>query len=77
MQRLLDRNIEVDTLTDQTSAHDELIGYFPEDMSVEDATKLRETNPEKYKEKLKELGWTLKHNKNGKSGYKIRIYQNQ
>ena len=50
LQRLLDRNIEVDTLTDQTSAHDELIGYFPEDMSVEDATKLRETNPEKYKE---------------------------
>ncbi|MEJ6694549.1 MAG: urocanate hydratase [Chitinophagales bacterium] len=50
LQRLLDRNIEVDTLTDQTSAHDELIGYFPEDMSVEDATILRETNPEKYKE---------------------------
>ncbi len=50
LQRLLDRDIKVDTLTDQTSAHDELIGYFPEDMSVEDATKLRETNPEKYKE---------------------------
>jgi urocanate hydratase len=29
LQRLIDRNIIPDTLTDQTSAHDELIGYFP------------------------------------------------
>jgi urocanate hydratase len=50
LQRLIDRNIEVDTLTDQTSAHDELIGYFPEGLSVEEANLLRETNPEKYKE---------------------------
>jgi urocanate hydratase len=50
LQRLIDRNIEVDTLTDQTSAHDELIGYFPEGLSVEEANVLRETNPEKYKE---------------------------
>lgn len=50
LQRLIDRNIEVDTLTDQTSAHDELIGYFPEGLSVEEANVLRESNPEKYKE---------------------------
>lgn len=50
LQRLLDRNIEVDTLTDQTSAHDELIGYFPEEMTVEEANALRENDPEKYKE---------------------------
>ncbi|MCB0510100.1 MAG: urocanate hydratase [Chitinophagales bacterium] len=50
LQRLLDRNIEVDTLTDQTSAHDELIGYFPEKMTVEEACALRERDPEKYKE---------------------------
>lgn len=50
LQRLLDRNIEVDTLTDQTSAHDELIGYFPEGMSVEEANTLRTTNPDKYTE---------------------------
>jgi urocanate hydratase len=50
LQRLIDRKIEVDTLTDQTSAHDELIGYFPEGLSVEEANVLRETNPEKYKE---------------------------
>jgi urocanate hydratase len=48
LQRLLDRNITPDTLTDQTSAHDELIGYFPENMSVADALALRENNPEKY-----------------------------
>jgi urocanate hydratase len=48
LQRLVDRNIQVDTLTDQTSAHDELIGYFPENMSVEQANTLRETNPEEY-----------------------------
>lgn len=48
LQRLIERNITPDTLTDQTSAHDELIGYFPQDMSVEEAKQLRESNPEKY-----------------------------
>jgi urocanate hydratase len=42
-----------DTLTDQTSAHDELIGYFPEGLSVEEAKVLRETNPQQYRE----LSW--------------------
>ena len=49
LQRLLDRNIIPDTLTDQTSAHDELIGYFPEGLSVEAANLLRENNPEEYR----------------------------
>lgn len=48
LQRFLDRNITPDTLTDQTSAHDELIGYFPENMSVADAFALREANPTEY-----------------------------
>ena len=48
LQRLLDRSITPDTLTDQTSAHDELIGYFPEGLSVEEAKVLREKNPEEY-----------------------------
>ena len=51
LQRMLDRNITPDTLTDQTSAHDELIGYFPEGLSVEEANALRESNPNEY-EKL-------------------------
>ncbi len=49
LQRLIDRNITPDTLTDQTSAHDELVGYFPEGLSVEEANSLRETDPELYK----------------------------
>ena len=51
LQRLIDRNITPDTLTDQTSAHDELVGYFPEGMSVEEARVLREANPEQYIER--------------------------
>ncbi len=49
LQRMLDRNITPDTLTDQTSAHDELIGYFPEGLSVEQARVLRDSDPEEYK----------------------------
>lgn len=48
LQRLIDRNITPDTLTDQTSAHDELVGYFPEGLSVEEARTLRDANPDEY-----------------------------
>jgi urocanate hydratase len=48
LQRLIDRNIKPDTLTDQTSAHDELVGYFPEGLSVEQAGALRTSNPSAY-----------------------------
>ncbi len=48
LQRLLERKITPDTLTDQTSAHDELVGYFPEGISVEEAKVLRESNPDEY-----------------------------
>lgn len=51
LQRLIDRNVIPDTLTDQTSAHDPLIGYFPEGLSVEQATVLRESNPAEYVER--------------------------
>lgn len=49
LSRLIERNITPDTLTDQTSAHDELIGYFPENMSVAEANTLRDADPEEYK----------------------------
>jgi urocanate hydratase len=48
--RLLERNIIPDTLTDQTSAHDPLIGYWPHQVSLEAAKILRESNPDKYLE---------------------------
>ncbi len=50
LERLVERNIIPDTLTDQTSAHDPLIGYWPHEISMEEAQSLRETNPEKYLE---------------------------
>jgi len=48
LQRLIERNIIPDTLTDQTSAHDELVGYFPEGLTVEAAKILRDQNPDEY-----------------------------
>lgn len=48
LERLIARSITPDTLTDQTSAHDALVGYFPEEMSVSQAKVLRETNPAEY-----------------------------
>ena len=48
LNRLLERNIVPDTLTDQTSAHDPLIGYWPHQISVEEAKTLREVNPAHY-----------------------------
>jgi urocanate hydratase len=48
LQRLVERNIVPDTLTDQTSAHDPLIGYWPHEISYEQAKILREQNPDQY-----------------------------
>jgi len=47
LERLLERNIIPDTLTDQTSAHDP-ISYWPHEISHEQAKILREKNPEQY-----------------------------
>jgi urocanate hydratase len=46
LEYILKNNIKVDTLTDQTSAHDELTGYFPVGISVVEAKRLREEEPE-------------------------------
>ena len=48
LERLIERKIVPDLLTDQTSAHDPLIGYTPHNLSLEDADKLREKNPDEY-----------------------------
>ena len=48
LQRLLERNIIPDVLTDQTSAHDPLNGYFAHTLTVEEAKKMRKENPEEY-----------------------------
>ncbi|HEX7420461.1 MAG TPA: urocanate hydratase [Thermoanaerobaculia bacterium] len=48
LEALIKRNIVPDVVTDQTSAHDELQGYVPADMSYEHAIALRESDPQKY-----------------------------
>lgn len=48
LQRLLDRNITPDSLTDQTSAHDLLTGYFPHDMQVAEALQMRKDDADAY-----------------------------
>ncbi|RYY55846.1 MAG: urocanate hydratase [Chitinophagaceae bacterium] len=48
LERLLERNIIPDTLTDQTSAHDPLIGYWPHDVSEEEARELRASDAPQY-----------------------------
>ncbi|HIL35866.1 MAG TPA: urocanate hydratase [Planctomycetes bacterium] len=48
LQRLIDRNITPDILTDQTSAHDPLAGYVPDGMTLDAALALRESDPDQY-----------------------------
>ena len=45
---LLARGFAPDLVTDQTSAHDPLGGYVPMGLSLDDAAKLREADPEEY-----------------------------
>ncbi len=48
LERLVARGITPDVLTDQTSAHDPLIGYWPHEISYEQAQVLRQQNPSQY-----------------------------
>ena len=48
LDRLIERNVVPDLLTDQTSAHDPLIGYIPQGLSLDKANKMRENNPDEY-----------------------------
>ena len=48
LERLLARKITVDLLTDQTSAHDPLVGYVPVTHDLKAAAVLRKKDPAKY-----------------------------
>ena len=48
LKRLIDRAITPDVLTDQTSAHDPLNGYYPEGLSRHKADALRVADPKEY-----------------------------
>ena len=45
-----DKGIVPDLVTDQTSAHDPLNGYIPDNMKIEEALELRQKDPAKYTE---------------------------
>ncbi|MGQ0814057.1 MAG: urocanate hydratase [Gemmatimonadota bacterium] len=48
LPELLRRKVIPDVLTDQTSAHDELNGYVPAGISLQEASELRAANPGEY-----------------------------
>lgn len=48
LDRLIQRDIIPDTLTDQTSAHDPLVGYVPHTLSIQEAEQMRSNDPEEY-----------------------------
>ena len=48
LPQLLERNIIPDVVTDQTSAHDPLNGYYPAGLSKADADALRSSDPQEY-----------------------------
>jgi len=45
---LLERDVEFDIVTDQTSAHDPLNGYVPNGMTLQQALELRQQDPDEY-----------------------------
>lgn len=51
---LLTRGVIPDVVTDQTSAHDPLNGYYPAGFSMEEANKLRQENPQQYVTKARQ-----------------------
>jgi urocanate hydratase len=48
LPELAKRGVNVDVITDQTSAHDPLNGYVPAGVTLEEAVTLRETDPAGY-----------------------------
>jgi len=48
LPELVRRNFQPDLVTDQTSAHDPLRGYVPAGMTLREALKLRESDPDEY-----------------------------
>ena len=51
IHQMIDLGFQADILTDQTSAHDPLVGYIPVGMSLSEADELREKNPVEYEKR--------------------------
>ena len=54
LPELVRRGLKVDLVTDQTSAHDELHGYVPHGLTLEQAAALRTTAPKAYVQRARE-----------------------
>ncbi|RPD42332.1 urocanate hydratase [Chitinophaga barathri] len=70
LEKLLRDNIIPDILTDQTSAHDPINGYVPDNFSLEAAAALRKNDPAGYKElslksMARHVGYMLELQKRG------------
>jgi urocanate hydratase len=48
LPEIVRRGVEVDAVTDQTSAHDPLNGYIPAGLTLEQADELRRSDPDQY-----------------------------
>ncbi|MFN4765477.1 MAG: urocanate hydratase [Bacteroidota bacterium] len=48
LESLKERGIVPDVLTDQTSAHDPMVGYLPQGMGSDEAAELRQSDPQQY-----------------------------
>ena len=48
LPEIVRRGVQVDVVTDQTSAHDPLNGYVPQGLSLSEAAELRQRDPEEY-----------------------------
>ena len=55
MPELLARGFEADIVTDQTTAHDPLVGYVPAGLSLAEADELREHDPDDYIRRARSL----------------------
>ena len=57
LPQFVKRKIVPDLVTDQTSAHDELIGYIPNHYTLDEANTLRDSDPKKYvEESIRSMG---------------------
>jgi urocanate hydratase len=54
LPELVRRGVQVDVVTDQTSAHDPLNGYVPAGVTLEQAEVLRQSDPQEYLRKVGE-----------------------
>jgi urocanate hydratase len=48
LPEIVRRGVQVDVITDQTSAHDPLNGYIPQGLTMGEAVELRKRDPEEY-----------------------------